>query len=117
MEDHRLVIQPQVGDKPHPSTIVNIGSESRRIAANHVAVYPERLVNYFIQGASNTGNVVLDPFMGTGTTAVVAHALGRDYLGFDINKDYIKMAKARIEAGPYFSELKVKKGQTTLTDH
>ena len=35
-----------------------------------------------------------DPFMGTGTTAVVAHALGRDYLGFDINKDYIKMANA-----------------------
>ena len=117
LEDHRLVIQPQVGDRPHPSTIVNIGSESRRIAANHVAVYPERLVNYFIQGASNLGDVVLDPFMGTGTTAVVAHALGRDYIGFDINKDYIKMANERIEAGPYFSELKVKKGQTTLTDH
>ena len=65
----------------------------------------ERLVNYFIQGASNPGDVVLDPFMGTGTTAVVAHALGRDYLGFDINKDYIKMANTRIESGPYLSEL------------
>ena len=87
---------------------MNIGSEARRIAGNHVAVYPERLVNYFIQGASDEGDIVLDPFMGTGTTAVVANALGRQYLGFDISADYVRTAMARIESGPYLEELKKK---------
>ena len=91
-----------------------IGSETRRIAGNHVAVYPERLVNYFIQGATDEGDVVLDPFMGTGTTAVVAHALGRQYIGFDISADYVKTANLRIEAGPYLDELKQRKTDQSL---
>ena len=115
LDDFNLVIQPQVGDSPHPSTIVNIGSEARRIAGNHVAVYPERLVNYFIQGATDEGDIVLDPFMGTGTTAVVANALGRQYLGFDISADYVRTAMDRIENGPYLEELKKKNtGQKKL---
>lgn len=40
--------------------------------------------------------VVLDPFMGSGTTAIVAQSLGRDYIGIDLNKDYIEMAERRI---------------------
>jgi DNA modification methylase len=108
LEDHQLIIQPKEGDKPDPSTIVNIGSEARRIASNHIAVYPERLVNYFIQGSTDIGDIILDPFMGTGTTAVVANALGRQYLGFDINADYVRTAMDRIKSGPYFQELKDK---------
>ena len=108
LDDYNLVIQPEIGDTPHPSTVVNIGSEARRIAGNHVAVYPERLVNYFIQGATDEGDVVLDPFMGTGTTAVVANALGRKYIGFDISDDYVRTAMERIESGPYLEELKKK---------
>ena len=99
------MIQPKAGDEPPASTVVTIGSESRRIAGNHVAVYPERLVNYFIQGSTVEGDVVLDPFMGTGTTAVVAKALNRQYVGFDISADYVKTANARIQAGPYLKEL------------
>jgi len=119
IEDSIEVVHPQVGDTPHPSTIVTIGSETRRIAGNHVAVYPERLVNYFIQGATDEGDVVLDPFMGTGTTAVVAKALNRQYVGFDISADYVKTANARIQAGPYLKELLERKErsssvQTTL---
>ena len=92
----------------HTTTVVSIGSESRRIAGNHIAVYPERLVNYFIQGSTEEGDVVLDPFMGTGTTAVVAKALNRQYIGFDISADYVKTAIERIEKGPYLKELKNK---------
>ena len=92
----------------HTTTVVSIGSESRRIAGNHIAVYPERLVNYFIQGSTEEGDVVLDPFMGTGTTAVVAKALNRQYIGFDISADYVKTANERIETGPYLKELKNK---------
>jgi len=117
IEDSIEVVHPQIGDTPHPSTIVTIGSETRRIAGNHVAVYPERLVNYFIQGATDEGDVVLDPFMGTGTTAVVAHALGRHYVGFDISANYVKTANLRIEAGPYLDELKQRKDRpVTLSD-
>jgi len=106
LDDFALFTQPSEGEAPHPSTIVNIGSESRRIASNHVAVYPERLVNYFIQGSTEKGDVVLDPFMGTGTTAVVAKALDRRYIGFDISADYVRTAMDRIDAGPYLKELK-----------
>ncbi len=103
--DFHGVVQPKEGDSPHPSTIVTIGSEARRIAGNHVAVYPERLVSYFIQGATDAGDIVLDPFMGTGTTAVVAKALGRQYIGYDQVEDYVKTAMERVEKGPYVKEL------------
>jgi len=46
--------------------------------------------------------------MGTGTTAVVANALGRKYIGFDISDDYVRTAMERIESGPYLEELKKK---------
>jgi DNA modification methylase len=44
--------------------------------------------------------------MGTGTTAVVAKALNREYIGFDISDDYVRTAIDRVEAGPYLEELK-----------
>jgi site-specific DNA-methyltransferase (adenine-specific) len=47
--------------------------------------------------AEHKPGLVLDPFMGAGTTAVVAKKLGRDYIGFDLNPDYVALAKRRIE--------------------
>tara|TARA_Y100000588_G_C14184864_1_gene895385 strand:- start:288 stop:1418 length:1131 start_codon:yes stop_codon:yes gene_type:complete len=111
------LVQPKIGDSPHPSTIVTIGSETRRIAGNHVAVYPERLVSYFIQGATDVDDIVLDPFMGTGTTAVVARALGRKYIGFDQVEEYVKTAMERVEKGPYVKDLQdVKDINTSLSN-
>jgi DNA modification methylase len=80
-----------------PTTLVNISSESKRIADNHVAVYPVELVKYFIKGSTKEGDIVLDPFMGTGTTGVAAKSLGRNWIGFDLQEEYIKIAKKRIE--------------------
>ncbi len=80
-----------------PTTLVNISSESKRIADNHVAVYPVELVKYFIKGSSKEGDVILDPFMGTGTTALAAKELNRNYIGFELQPDYIKVAKKRID--------------------
>jgi DNA modification methylase len=79
-----------------PTTLVNISSESKRIADNHVAVYPLELVNYFIKGSTKPGDVVLDPFMGTGTTGLSATNLGRNYIGFEMQQDYIDIANSRI---------------------
>ncbi len=79
-----------------PTTLVSISSESKRIADNHVAVYPVDFAKYFIKGSTKPGDLVLDPFMGTGTTAVASKELSRNYLGFELQKDYIEVAEKRL---------------------
>lgn len=62
----------------------------------HVAMFPERLVEPMIQAGSPQGGVVLDPFMGSGTTGVVAKKLGRRFVGIELNPAYGAMAEDRI---------------------
>lgn len=80
-----------------PTTLVNISSESKRVSSNHIAVYPVELATYFIKGSTKVGDLVLDPFMGTGTTGVAAKLLDRNYIGFDIQREYVDFANKRIE--------------------
>jgi len=63
----------------------------------HNAVYPEEIPKRAIQLYSFKGDTVLDPFCGTGTTLVSAKKAGRSYIGFDIEQDYIKHTKGRLE--------------------
>ena len=63
----------------------------------HFAVYPEKLVEIPISAGCPRGGVVLDPFLGSGTTAVVAKKLGRDYIGIELNPEYIKLAEKRLK--------------------
>ena len=79
-----------------PSTLVSIGSESKRVSNSHFAVFPVSLASYFINGASKEGDLVFDPFVGSGTTAIAAKKLGRHYLGFDNGEKTIIEARARI---------------------
>lgn len=60
--------------------------------AAHFAVFPPELIEPCILAGCPQGGVVCDPFMGSGTTAQVATALQRDYIGFDVNPDYIDLA-------------------------
>ncbi len=69
---------PQERDNPHP------------------APFPVELAQRCI--ASTTAQIILDPFMGSGSTAIACEALGRDWIGIDISKDYCKLAKERINA-------------------
>lgn len=62
----------------------------------HFAVFPEGLVELCVKAGSREGGVVLDPFSGSGTTAVVASRLGRNYIGIDNNPAYCKMAADRM---------------------
>ena len=62
----------------------------------HPTQKPEALLYRIILATSNKGDVILDPFLGTGTTAIVAKKLKRFYIGIDNNKDYITLAKKRI---------------------
>ena len=64
----------------------------------HFATFPERLIQPCILAGCPEGGVVLDPFMGTGTTAVVAKKLGRNYIGIELNPEYRDIANARIAA-------------------
>lgn len=62
----------------------------------HFATFPEALIEPMILAGCPAGGGCLDPFMGAGTTAVVAKKLGRNYLGIELNPEYIKMAERRI---------------------
>ena len=67
------------------------------IAFQHPAIFPERLAADHIKSWSNEGDIVLDPFMGSGTTAKVARALGRHYIGFEISAEYCDIICKRLE--------------------
>lgn len=62
----------------------------------HFAVYPPSLLERPIKACCPPGGLVLDPFMGSGTTAVVARSLGRDFVGIELNPEYIRLAYERI---------------------
>lgn len=79
-----------------PTTLVSISSEVKRIANNHTAVFPTALVEYFVKGATNEGDLVLDIFTGTGTTGVVCKSLNRRFLGMEKQKVYVDLATKRI---------------------
>lgn len=65
----------------------------------HFATFPPDLIKPCILAGSREGDVVIDPFIGSGTTAVVAASLGRRYIGIDINPEYITMAEERVRNG------------------
>lgn len=62
----------------------------------HFAVFPEKLVELCILAGCPSGGTVLDPFVGSGTTAVVAQKLGRKYIGIDSNAEYCAIATQRL---------------------
>jgi site-specific DNA-methyltransferase (adenine-specific) len=64
----------------------------------HGCQMPERLLARIIRGCSNPGEVVLDPFAGSGTTLAVAKKLGRRWLGYDMSAEYAARATARLDA-------------------
>jgi modification methylase len=64
----------------------------------HPTQKPEALLHRIILASSHTGDVVLDPFLGSGTTAVVAKRLGRSFIGVERDKAYAEAAEARLEA-------------------
>lgn len=79
-----------------PTTLINISSETKRIAKSHIAVFPEKFAEYFIKGSTNENDVVLDPFMGTGTTAVVCKKLNRRCIGIEAQAEYCDVIRERI---------------------
>lgn len=61
------------------------------------ALYPEKLIKPCILAGSEKGDIVLDPFFGSGTTGAVAKRLGREYIGIELNPKYCEKARDRLE--------------------
>ena len=66
----------------------------------HFATYPPELIRPCILAGSERGDIILDPFLGSGTTAMVAKDLGRSYIGCELNEDYASLQTARISTIP-----------------
>ena len=62
----------------------------------HFATFPAELIEPCIKAGSEVGDIILDPFMGSGTTAFVAKELGRDYIGCELHEDYGKLIQKRL---------------------
>lgn len=69
---------------------------TRPAGGNHFATFPPALVRDCILAGCPTDGIVLDPFMGSGTTAMVAHELNRHYIGYELNAEYCAQANRRI---------------------
>ena len=84
----------------HPSNLWNditIPFWSMPENTDHPTQKPEKLVAKIILASTDKGDFVLDPFLGSGTTSVVAKKLGRNYLGIDMNEEYCCLAEKRLD--------------------
>lgn len=85
-------------DMVYPTNVLHLPTECSN--KGHSAVFPKALPSWFIKLFTRPSGIVLDPFMGSGTTAVAALSLGRHFVGIDNNPDYITLAEARIKTVP-----------------
>ena len=92
----------------YPNNVLHMATESSN--KSHSAVFPVSLPSWFIRLFTKEGDVVLDPFIGSGTTAVAAATLGRRFVGIDTNPEYVKLAYERLhELQVRFSKIAEKK--------
>jgi site-specific DNA-methyltransferase (adenine-specific) len=83
-------------DLVYPSNVLNISTECGY--KQHSAPFPVALPEWFIRLFTQNDDVVLDPFMGSGTTAVASRKNNRHFIGIDTQPDYCKLAKERVES-------------------
>ncbi len=72
-------------------------STKDKIAYKHPAIFPEKLVADQINTWTNENDLIYDPFMGSGTTAKIAHLLKRRWIGSEISKEYVEISEERLK--------------------
>ncbi len=98
-------------DKVYPTNVLHLATECSN--KNHSAAFPEELPEWFIKLFTKEKDTVLDPFMGSGTTVLVANRMLRHSIGIDIVADYVEMVKAQVKPVElYLLEPKKKYGKT-----
>jgi site-specific DNA-methyltransferase (adenine-specific) len=95
--DHEAVKETTVsgGEKKNKRSVWTVNAKGYKGA--HFAVYPENLIQPCVLAGCPAGGTVFDPFTGSGTTAVVALKNGRNYIGTELNSEYVQIAEARIK--------------------
>lgn len=83
---------------PKANAVGDVWEFTQEANNSHPAPFPVSLIDRII--SSTTAQVVLDPFMGSGTTAVSARGLGRDYVGIELSQEYCKIARRRVAQTP-----------------
>jgi DNA modification methylase len=78
-----------------------VGQENVCKKLPHPAMFPLSLAEDHIISWSNEGDLILDPFAGSGTTCLAAKKLKRDYIGIDVSKEYCKIAEKRVKTGKF----------------
>jgi site-specific DNA-methyltransferase (adenine-specific)/site-specific DNA-methyltransferase (cytosine-N4-specific) len=82
-------------DKAYPSNVLHLATECSN--KKHSAAFPEELPEWFIKLFTKQGDIVLDPFMGSGTTNIVAQRMKRNSIGIEIMEEYYDMVREQIE--------------------
>ena len=90
-------------EKAYPTNVLHLATECNN--KKHSAAFPEELPEWFIKLFTKEGDMVLDPFAGSGTTLFVAERMGRNAIGIEIIEEYYKMIKNQLEE-PYQAMLR-----------
>lgn len=98
-----MIAKPKFELAPKSNAYGDVWEFMQEQKNEHPAPFPVALIDRIV--SSTHAKVVLDPFMGSGTTAVVAAGLGRDYIGIEVSEDYVRLAEKRIERNNLQSEV------------
>lgn len=94
-----LIAKPKFKLAPKANSYGDIWEFSQDMNNAHPAPFPVDLIERIV--SSTNAQIVLDPFMGSGTTAIAAHNQGRDFIGIDISQKYCDMARQRLMGGDW----------------
>ena len=92
-----LITKPDFKLAPKANALGDVWEFTQEMKNEHPAPFPVNLIERII--SSTTAQIILDPFSGSGTTALVANMLNRNYIGIEISPEYCEMAKKRIQDG------------------
>jgi DNA modification methylase len=82
-------------DLVYPTNVLHLATECNN--KNHSAAFPKELPSWFIKLFTKEGDLVLDPFVGSGTTCVAATKLSRQYVGIELKPDYYELALSAVK--------------------
>ena len=85
-------------DMAYPNNVLHLATECGN--KNHSAAFPEALPEWFIKLFTKEGDIVLDPFLGSGTTSRVAKRMGRNSIGIEVLEEYYTLAKNNLDDAP-----------------
>lgn len=103
--------EPLCGVTANKKTVWEVTTQGYSEA--HFATFPPKLIEPCIKAGCPEGGTVLDPFSGAGTTGLVSSRFNRNYIGIELNKDYVEMSRKRIEQdAPMFNRIETSAGNS-----